>query len=47
MFQLLNENNRDERMITVINAALPADVLAFLTPESGIRLICAIHPTVC
>lgn len=37
MFQLLNENQQDETMVSVMNAALPKDVLKFLTPDTDIH----------
>ncbi|QSA96488.1 penicillin acylase family protein [Methylococcus sp. EFPC2] len=35
MFQTLNGQEQDERMLSVMTQALPAGLLAFLTPDSG------------
>lgn len=35
MFQTLNGQEQDERMLTVMEHALPADLTAFLTPDQG------------
>lgn len=34
MFQTLNGQEHDERMLSVMNAALPQDLVAFLTPDT-------------
>ena len=37
IFQLLNENQQDETMLSIMNAALAKDVLDFLTPNTDIH----------
>lgn len=34
MFQTLNGQEQDERMVSIMEAALPADLVAFLTPDT-------------